>query len=353
MKELYKEELRPGMVLGEDVYNYADQLIVSKGTVLTDYIITKMEYYSVFRVKIVEDVMHDIPQFEPVPTKTSETEEFKRFKKKYDNRVESFKNSLNDIVEKNATVDIEYMYQNLKDIINNANGLNLMDMIQNLRQYDDCTYAHAVNVALICNVLARWLDFSKEDIRMATVCGLLHDIGKIKMPSEIIKKPGKLTTAEYSVIKQHTVEGYNILKEHNLDLHIQYAALMHHEKCDGSGYPCALKRNQIDHFAKLVSIADVYDAMTAKRVYRGPICPFEVIRIFEEEGLNRYETSYVMTFLQRVADSYINSEVSLSDGREGKVVFINRAQISSPMIQSGNSIVDLSKEKEIKVLQIL
>ncbi len=353
MKELFKEELLPGMVLGEDIYNFSDQLVVSRGTVLTDYVIAKLEFYSVFRVKILEDVFEEVQEHEPIPTRTSETKEFKEFKKKYDNDVHDFKESLNDIVEKNVKVDIEIMYQKMQDTINNANGLNIMDMIHNLRQYDDCTYAHAVNVALICNVLAGWLRFSQEDIKIATMCGLLHDIGKLKMPSEIIKKPGKLTNAEYSLIKQHSVEGYNILKEQKLDLHIQYSALMHHEKCDGSGYPCGLSRNQIDHFAKLVAIADVYDAMTAKRVFRGPICPFEVIRIFEEEGIHRYEAPYIMTFMERVADTYVNSNVLLTDGREGKIAFINKMQISAPMIQCGNEIVDLSRERNIKVLQVI
>ncbi len=352
MKELRKEELRPGMVVAADVYNYANQLVVPKGTVLTDYSITKLEYYSILRVRVLDDIL-ELPKVEERPRKTSETEEFKEFKKEYESEIDSFQDSLNDIVEKNSKVDVDHMYQGMMALVNEGTGLNVMDMMLNLRQYDDSTYAHAVNVALICNVMARWLEFSEADIKMATMCGLLHDIGKLKMPSEIIKKPGRLTAAEFSVIQQHPVEGYKILREQNLDLHIQYAALMHHEKCDGSGYPCKLWRNQIDPFAKLVAIADIYDAMTAKRVYRGPICPFEVIRIFEEEGLSRYETMYIMTFLQRVADTYMNAEVRLNDGREGRVVYINKMMISSPTIQCGGNIVDLSREKEVRVEQIL
>lgn len=353
LHELQKDQLCPGMVIAEDVFNYAGQLVVPLGTILTDYIITKLEYYSVLRVKVLEDVLHEPPQTEQPVRKTSETIEFKIFKEEYEEDVLDFRCSLNDIVERNAPVNVSHMYEEMQQLVNNATGLNILDMVQNLRQYDDSTYAHAVNVSLICHVLAKWLDFSEEDIKMATMCGLLHDIGKLKVPSEIIKKPGKLTVEEFAVIKQHTVEGYKILLEQDVDWHVRYSALMHHEKCDGSGYPCGLQRNQIDPFAKLVAIADIYDAMTAKRVYRGPICPFEVIRIFEEEGLNRYETSYIMTFLQRVADTYMNADVRLSDGRVGKVIYINKMQISGPTVQCQDELVDLTKAKEIKVEQML
>lgn len=102
-----------------------------------------------------------------------------------------------------------------------------------------------------------------------------------------------------------------------MDRSICNAALMHHEKCDGSGYPFGLQAEQIDRYGKLVAVADIYDAMTSDRVYRSALPPFEVIRLFEDEGLYRYDVRYVMTFLQRVADTYLNEWVRLNDGREG------------------------------------
>lgn len=353
MRQLRRGNLKLGMVIEQDVYNNMNQLIIPEGTVLTEYVIERLEHYSISKVCVMDEVPQKVPSAEEVSYKFEETKRFKAFKKEYDQEVQTFEYFLNDIVEKNSRIDIDAMYQNMVLLINEGNGINVMDMIVNLRQYDDSTYVHAVNVSLICNVLAGWLNFSEEDIKMATMCGLLHDIGKLKIPDEIIKKPGKLTEEEYAIIKCHPTEGYKILNAQNVDLHIQYAALMHHEKCDGSGYPCGLSRNQIDPFAKLVAIADVYDAMTANRVYRNQICPFEVIRIFEEEGLGKYETSYIMTFLQRVADSYMNAEVKLTDGREGKVIFINSMKMHSPIIQCGNEIVDLSRESGVKVEEIL
>ncbi len=352
MKELRRENLRLGMIIGQDVYNNASQLIIPEGTVLTEYVIMRLEQYSIRKVMIMDEDPNKDLSTENI-NKFTETKKFKEFKKEYDEEIHTFQDSLNQIVGKNSNVDIDHMYQNMVSLINGGEGVNIIDMVANLRQYDDSTYAHAVNVSLICNMLAQWLKFSAEDVKMATMCGLLHDVGKIKIPSEIIKKPGKLTEEEFAIVKGHSFEGYKILNRQNVDLQIQYAALMHHERCDGSGYPIGLKREQINPFAKIVAIADVYDAMTSKRVYRGPVCPFEVIRIFEDEGLRKYETEYIMTFLQRVADTYMNAEVKLTDGREGKVVFINKMQIHAPTIQCGGDIVDLSRERELKVAQIL
>ncbi len=347
MRELSWEELRIGMILEQDVRNRANQLIISEGTVLTEYVIKQLRRFSISKVSIMDDIPPKISSSEETSNK------YEVFTKEYNRGVQVFQNSLNDIAENKIKIDIDNMYEDMMTLINEGTKINVMDMISNLRQYNDTTYVHSVNVSIICNVLAKWLDFSEEDIKTATMCGLFHDIGKINIPSEIIKKPGKLTESEFAIIKSHSREGYKILNRQNVDLHIQYAALMHHERCDGSGYPYGLNREKIDPFAKLVAIADVYDAMTANRIYREKICPFEVIRIFEEDGLSLYETAYIMTFLWQVADTYMNSEVKLTDGRKGKIIFINKMQIHSPTIQCDDGIVDLSREKSIKIEKIL
>jgi HD-GYP domain-containing protein (c-di-GMP phosphodiesterase class II) len=124
---------------------------------------------------------------------------------------------------------------------------------------------------------------------------------------------------------------------------------MHHERCDGSGYPLGLGEDRINKYAKIVAIADVYDAMTAARIYRGPLCPFKVISIFETEGLQKYDGKYILTFLEHIATTYMNNRVRLSNGKEGEVVFMNRNSLSKPMIKCGKTFIDLSKEPDIYI----
>ena len=229
----------------------------------------------------------------------------------------------------------------------------MFDILHNMRDYDDSTFNHSMNVALICNVFADWMHMSSMEKEIATVCGLLHDIGKLRIPDKIVKKTSRLTDEEYDLIKTHPMEGYNILFESRFIASVQNAALMHHERSDGSGYPLGLKGNQIDKFAKMVAIADVYDAMTAARVYRGALCPFKVIEMFEQEGLSMFDPEYILVFLENIVQTYIKNWVRLSNGREGEIVMLNKHKLSRPVILCGTEFINLAGHPEISIEEIL
>jgi HD-GYP domain-containing protein (c-di-GMP phosphodiesterase class II) len=173
------------------------------------------------------------------------------------------------------------------------------------------------------------------------------------MPLAIIQKPGKLSDEEYKIVKKHTELGFHILTENKMNYHVRCAALQHHERCDGTGYPQGLTARHIDQYAKIVSIVDVYDAMTSPRVYRGPMCPFDVIDVFLQEGLQKYESEYILTFLRRIAESYINEKVRISDGREGRIVYISNFALSRPTVLVDGEPIDLYKEKSLRIQEIL
>lgn len=363
MRRIRTKDLVPGYVLAEDVYNFNGQMILSKGLVLTDKVITRLEFYSILSVR-VEDEMEPVPEtpvYEDVPAEETHSEvikqsqEYVEFKESFDESLNSFKDSINDIVSLNTPINTDELLSSTETLIEQSknSSFSTMDMIQNMRQYDDLTFAHSMNVALISNVFAGWLKMSKEDTELLTLCGLLHDIGKLKIPDQLIKKPDKLSDEEYRKVKTHTVEGYHILQAQNVNVHIQNAALMHHEKCDGSGYPIGLTADRIDKYAKIIAIVDIYDAMTSARIYRGPLCPFKVIEIFESEGLQKYDAHFILTFLENVCMTYLHYSVRLSDGRVGKIVFINKNHLSKPIVQCKDTMVDLSKEKDLHVDEIL
>ncbi|MBQ9991523.1 MAG: HD-GYP domain-containing protein [Lachnospiraceae bacterium] len=349
MKAVPISGLTPGMTLSKDVYTYNDQLLLPAGMKLTDKAIMKLAFYSIPFIYVGKDeVVPPIKPHDPEDTyseRIKKSPAFRKFSTDFHEDVNKLKNALNDVVEKNAPLDINTLLHDTLSLLDNTHGpIHIFDILHNMRQYDDMTYAHSMNVALICNVLATWLGMSEEDILLATQCGLLHDIGKLKIPEDIIKKPDKLTHQEYKIAKTHANEGYNILQACKVDMHIANAALLHHERCDGSGYPFGLTSNQIDPFAKIVAIADVYDAMTSARVYRGPLCPFAVIAMFENEGIQKYDAKYILTFMENVLNTYILNRVRLSDGRTGEVVLINKRFLSRPLIRCENEYVDLSKE---------
>ena len=364
MKRVKTSELVPGYVLAEDVYNYNGQMILTKGMVLNDKIITRLEFYSIMSVRVEDEMQEvvdepapEVPELNELPHSAiiKQSRDFVEFKDTFDKTLDDFKGSINNIVALNSPINTDELLHNTKDLIEQAksSSFSTMDMLHNMRQYDDLTFAHSMNVSLICNVFAGWLKMTPEETDLLTLCGMLHDLGKLKIPDSIIKKPDKLTTDEYQLVKTHTVEGYHILKAQGVDVHISNSALMHHEKCDGSGYPLGLTADRIDNFAKIVAIVDVYDAMTSARIYRGPMCPFRVIELYESEGLQKYDAHYILTFLENVSNTYLHYNVLLSDGRVGQVVFINKSALSKPIVQCGNDMVDLSKEKDLHIDKIL
>jgi putative nucleotidyltransferase with HDIG domain len=353
-------QLTPDMIVADSVYTFNNQLIIQEGTRLSDKIITRLKFYSIdlIRILVEDDAPETIP---PAPLikelyleKLKGTEEFKNFNKSLINMTHSIKDTMDQMVENNVIPNVYALYDSLNDIVSNCrNGLHVFDMLHCIRGYDDHTYIHSVNVALICKVLGTWLDFTMKDLETVTLCGLFHDIGKITIPYEIISKTTKLTQDEYSTVKAHAIRGYNILRPLDLNIHIKMAAMVHHERCDGSGYPMGLYTGQIDKFAKVVMIADVYDAMTSARVYRGPLCPFEVISIFESEGLTKYEPKYIMTFLEHITQLYLNSTIRLNDGRIGEIILINRNSLTKPIIKIDDTFIDLSSQHDLFVTAIL
>ena len=351
---LFTFELEPGMITAEDVYTTAGQLLIPVNTLLDDSSIYKLKLYNVATVAVLDSMEEPVSELATYSERIKSSEEFQAFKEEYLENIDEFQNTINDIVTKNAPLNPSELLEQTASLLDSSStSIHIFDMLHNMREFDDSTFTHCLNVALICNVFGKWLNMSEDDIDTLTLSGLLHDIGKLTTPEEILTKPGKLTTAEYQIMKDHVKNGYAYLKNQEIDPRIEEACLFHHERCDGSGYPYGLTGNKIPEFARIVAIADVYDAMTAKRVYRGPMCPFTVIKFIEDEGYNKYDPRFLLTFLENVVSSYIHTTVRLSNGKTGEVVFINRQDFSRPMVQCQDEFIDLSKNPDIKIEAIL
>ena len=167
-------------------------------------------------------------------------------------------------------------------------------------------------------------------------------------------KKGRLSVSEYNIVKTHVFHGSNILNGiNNLDPRISEVAMRHHERCDGSGYPGGYRKDQIEEFARIVAIADTYDAMTSERVYREAICPFDVMHMFEREGFVKYDVKYLLPFLDRAAQSFVNAKVKLSTGEIGRVIMINKKELSKPIVKVKDRFYDLSRDNSISIKKVL
>lgn len=349
MKELFTNELEAGMITAKDVHSSSGIMIIPSGIVLTEPIISHLKFLGIDSIYI-DDEKPQKPEIAQVDRK-----EFKKFTKKYTQAKDNLNNAFGKIVDRN--IDRKEIEKILDDSVTlldqNDNSYNTISMLYSMHDYSDTTYMHCMNVGIIASLLGRWLGWNDEDVRLLNACGIFHDIGKVLISKKILDKPARLTLEEYNIMKTHTIKGYELLKSLDMDPVVADVAIMHHERCDGSGYPFGITGDKINEFAKVIAIADVYEAMTANRVYRGPVCPFDVIAQFEDTGFGQFDTKYLLVFLQNIVDSYLHANVKLSNGQKAEIILINRQKGSKPVVMtSAGKPVDLLKEKNIKITEV-
>lgn len=357
-------KLKPGMITAERVVTRQGQLIVEQNQMLTKQMISHLSYYNVSEVKIldgalpsevIQSMAREKEAHDTYAQRVRDSKEFQEFQIHYEESIDGLDYSINDFITKNIPFNKEKLVDLTLDLFSkNATTISMFDMLHNTRQITDSTYAHSINVAIISRMIGMWMDYNTEALDSLTLGGLLHDIGKCKIPLSIINKPGRLTPEEYSVIKTHPVIGYEMLKNQNIPSRIKKIVLTHHERCDGSGYPMGLHGEDIDDYANIIGIADIYDAMTSDRCYRDGVCPFEVISIFESDGLGQFKPQFITCFLERIANTYIGNNVLLSNGSIGKIVLISKGQLTRPIVQTDHDhFIDLGKRPEIYVQAII
>ena len=342
--------LKPGMVLASDVLSYKNELLYPANTTLDDIAIAKLSRHSIMCVEIKEDEDFATTHFEKIRVSAG----FKHFEKTYNIFLPRYKIMIDKLISDKTPPDISQLFQIYAEITGCAKtGELLLDYLYNmLPSEDDMTYAHCLNSALIAGVFGTWTGISREDLFKLIQCGFFYDIGKLMLPYELIWKPSRLTDIEFELMKTHTIKGFELIKDLDLDEAILKAALTHHERCDGSGYPSKLKDHQISKFAKYISIIDAYEAMTSARTYRQSLIPFQVIANFEKTD-RYYDTLILKQILTQIARSQLGLTVRLSDDRLAEVILINELKLSRPLVKCEDTVIDLSQNPDLTIEAVL
>lgn len=350
MKNIARMALENGMVIGEDVYSYQNRLIYPKDTVVNESVISRLARYSIMCVAIMEDIDYATTHFEKVRL----SQEFQKFELTYNNCMAIYRKQMKNFVEQGTPVKTGSLMDMYVKISSRArSGEQLLDFLYNmLPSEDDMTYAHCLNSALIAGVFGTWLNLSKEDIFLLIQCGFFYDIGKLKLPQDLLWKSGKLTDLEFTKLKTHTMLGFDMLKDLDLNECVLKATLMHHERCDGSGYPSKLRSDKIDRFAKYIAIIDAYEAMTSARTYRVSLNPFQVIANFEKDGYVKFDETILRPILSHIATTQLGFNVRLSNDTEAEIVQINPEHLTRPLVKMGEQRIDLVKEPELDIVSI-
>jgi putative nucleotidyltransferase with HDIG domain len=213
-----------------------------------------------------------------------------------------------------------------------------------LKVSDEYTFKHSVDVATMAMVVAKQHGMSKSEIRDIGMAGILHDVGKTKIPNEILNKPGKLTDEEFTIMKNHPVYGYKILKEKpEMSNDILLGVLQHHEKMNGKGYPMGVSSDKIGKFARIISVVDVYDALVTERPYKKAFTPRDAVEMIMSMTADM-DINAMKSFMKSVILYPVGSVVQLSNGEPAKVVENNVEYLLRPKVVGlvSGKVYDLS-----------
>ena len=309
MKKILVTDLQSGMVLAKDVYNHEDgRLLLLKGFTMKSRYVSKLEDLGITYVYIDEEAILI-------------AEEEVREEQIYSEAFSTIKNVLT-LAREGDNIEIAPVKETVDGIVQKIiNNESVFMQLTGIRDIDNYTFHHSVDVCIYSVITGKSLGLSNEELTELGMGAILHDIGKCKVPQEILLKPGRLTDDEFLVMKLHTVYGYDII--HNtggLTKRIANIACQHHERWDGTGYPIGLKGDQIDKLARIVSVADVYDALTADRCYRKKDLPHEAAEFVIGNSGKLFDPDITKTFISSIQVYPEGCMVLLNTGEIGSVI---------------------------------
>ncbi len=192
--------------------------------------------------------------------------------------------------------------------------------ISALKVSDEYTFKHSVDVATMSMIVAKRYGFDEKQVYEIGISGLLHDIGKSKIPDEVLNKAGKLTDEEFAVMKKHSVFGYHILTDKDdLSGDIRLGVLQHHEKLNGKGYPLGIEMPRISPFARIISVVDIYDALVTERPYKKAFSPRDAVEMIMSMT-SELDVDVMRCFMESVILYPVGTDVELSNGENARVV---------------------------------
>lgn len=325
-KFLSTRVLKNGMVIDQAIIDRSGRILIARKTVLDDFLIDALQKMKISGVYVREGEEDAEEQIEIAPETLKTIEKIRV--------ADSARVMLSESVKQRVTQGIQYLYTDVTspDFMSTAEDVtnSLLDAIQEndavamnvdaLKVSDEYTFKHSVDVATIAMLIAKQSGMQKSDVYNVGIAGLLHDVGKSKIPTDMLNKAGKLTEQEFEFMKQHTLLGYQILKEKSdVGQEIMLAVLQHHEKINGLGYPLGLKEKDISPYAKILAIADIYDALVTERAYKKAFSQQDAIEMIMAMT-DELDVHYMRDFLDIVILYPVDSVVMLSNGERAKVV---------------------------------
>lgn len=314
------------MRVGRNIYNAKGNLLLRKDIILNETLIRQLKQLNIASIYISSE-FPNIQIAEP-PLIVQEQTRVKG--------IHIFRNAFHKCRLSNSpNIDIEALKNTVKNIIDNIlSSKNTIIHATDIRKHDDYTFAHSVNVCVLSTLIGALLGYNQRMLYELSLGSLLHDIGKTQVPAEILNKPSSLTDEEFELVKAHSEIGFEILRHtQSFSVVPMHAAFQHHEKYDGSGYPRHLAGKEIHEYARIVAIADVYDALTSDRAYKNACAPDIARHIMLHESPGHFDPELLHMFFSHVAAYPIGTIVKLNTDFYAVVIDVQTGKVMHPTVR--------------------
>ncbi|MGM0875688.1 MAG: HD-GYP domain-containing protein [Bacillota bacterium] len=349
MRLVTLDRCQSGIKLGKSIYNKNGKVLLAKGTELTSSLIERLKKFNIYTVYIDDKASEGIEIVESIPEKLL-VEAGNVITEGLDSIAELNSNTSNIqgmIKTERAVRSFQKVFRDIISCL--TENRSVLNLLATTKIHENHVYTHSLNVSIYACQLAIKNGLPLKKIEEVGLGALLHDLGKMFIPTEVLNKPGKLTNEEFEQIKSHSELGFNILRKvHEIPLIVAHCALQHHERIDGAGYPRSLKGDQIHNYAKILSVADVFDAVTSHRVYRPAMLPHKGIELLYSGSGTQFDRKQIQFFKNCIAIYPQGLTVKLNDGRTGIVSKYNFNSVGRPEIR----VIRDEEDQEVKPYEI-
>jgi putative nucleotidyltransferase with HDIG domain len=345
------------MILARDVYTWDDNKVplLSGGTVLGDRALQMLSQYDIFEVAVTDDTREASSDYVPRTPPIIEAE-------LCEEAIHELEEFFNLAQTEDNPAAVAQVVKHIDEIVGQLVSSIMADKsavinISDLKSYDEYTYHHSLSVAVMAIAIGQAMNLDEAELNRLGWAGMLHDIGKTAIPLDILNKPEKLDEQEFSVMKTHSAQGYQYMMKNGIgDGEMWSAVLSHHEKYDGSGYPNGMHGRAIPLLARILAVADVYDALTSYRPYRHPMAPADVVEYIMGNISKAFDYDVVKAFLKKVELYPVGSFIELSNGQ--LAVVLENENIMRPVIRllENGQVIDLYTDRNhlnLTIIQVL
>ncbi len=351
MRKVSLDKIQAGIRVARTIHTLDGLVLLTAGTKINEEIVNKLKNHGITEIYAEDRLSFGIEVPELV-------------KEEILTDVKTQVKQLLTMPSVKISVDGKKITELVDTLINNILKEDLiLAALSDIRSIDDYTFSHSVNVCILSIITGSALGLKGESLKDLATGALLHDIGKMSVSYEILQKPSSLLKNEFIEVKKHTEYGYEVIKNsRNLPPSVALIALCHHERMDGSGYPHQLKGNDIPFSARIVAVADVFDALTSDRVYRQKMMPHEVVDYMCSLSQRHFDKNVLDAFIRHVAYYPVGTAVVLNSGEKGLIARNNSDFPARPVVRivmddqgkmlAQHQEVDLARHLEYRILDI-